>query len=294
MFNTFPIQSSQEDSSSTFSSGSEPKLKFSYLPDYYGAGKSNTLEGYASLTGSSIVLPSSPTNPIVCLSSAGSTIYSVTPSAAISGYDQWMGFWLNDDASLLYAVLKETGTSPDTYATITINSSGVVSTVGTDQPSVDFSVARYWSLSGSIIPQDGGGFKLISDEEYAVIDSAGQFTTQPTDIGTDGFSDLLPYLTDDNTYIAGLYGKQLGSSRPLGFSLVKNNRGARAIVTADMAPGIANIADRGGFLRWRDYVVTVEDAVTSNPLFRSALVKYGKNDFESYIAQWSKYSGVTL
>jgi len=294
MFNTFPTQSSQEDSSSNFSSGSEPKLKFSYLPDYYGAGKSNTLEGYASLTGSSIVLPFSGTNPIVCLSSTGSNIYSVAPSAAISGYDQWMGFWLNDDASLLYAVLKDTGTSPDTYAIITINSSGVVSTVGTDQPSVDFSVARYWSFLGGIIPQDDGGFKLISDKEYAIIDSAGQFTTQPTDIGTDGFSDLFPYLTDDNTYIAGLYGQQLGSGRPLGFSLVKNNRGARAIVSLDMAPGIANIEDRGGFLRWRDYVVTVEDSISSIPFFRSALVKYSKNDFESYIAQWSKYSGVTL
>jgi len=91
-----------------------------------------------------------------------------------------------------------------------------------------------------------------------------------------------------------LYGQQLGSGRPLGFSLVKNNRGARAIVTADMAPGIANIPDRGGFLRWRDYVVTVEDGISSVPFFRSALVKYSKNDFESYIAQWSKYSGVTL
>jgi len=82
MFNTFPTQSSSESTSTTTSIGDlGPVLKHSSLPAYRQSGNQRNLEGFASLSRSSIVLPNGVSGSLVLVDSTGSTIWSYAPGA---------------------------------------------------------------------------------------------------------------------------------------------------------------------------------------------------------------------
>lgn len=305
MFNTFPTQSSQEDSGSTFSSGLEPKLKVSYLPDYYSSGQFRSLEGYASLPRSSILMPANGADDFICQSSNGSTIYQKTnPNAVISGYDEWVGFWMNEVGTLLYIVMFDRGTTPYTYALVTVDAAGTVTTLGTDQPSSDFAVEREFTTGTGMIPQDDGGFKLISDKEYAVIDSAGQFTTQPTDIftGVDpilwgGEADHI-YMSDEGYLTGGITSNLIGGpSSAVGYVELMFGSGnslVQTIIKVENVRGFNNTASsslKAGLIPWKDYIVVFRPS--TNP-YRSEIVKYSREDFDKYLSELAQYTGVTL
>jgi len=306
MFNTFPTQSSQEDSGSTFSSGSEPKLKVSYLPDYYSSGSFRSLEGYASLPRSSILMPINGGDDFICQSSSGSTIFQKSnPNAVISGYDEWLGFWMNEAGTLLYIVMYDRGTTPYTYALVTVDDAGTVTTLGTDQPSSNFAVEREFTTGTGMIPQDDGGFKIVMDEQYAVIDAAGQFTTQPTDIftGVDPFlwggeADHI-YISDEGYLTGAITANVIGGSNSGGVGYVElmfgsGNSLVQTIIKVENVRGFNSTGSsslKGGLIPWKDYIVVFR--ANSNP-YRSETIKYSREDFDKYLSELAQYTGVTL
>lgn len=128
MFNTFPTQSSQDESGSgggSSSTGSEPSAVGDPISSFYSAGKADYLEGFSSLPGSSILLPTTNTGNLVLYDSTGSIVFSRAPSNIVAPMDRWVGFWMNDDATILYVVGRDTGGNPDIYYLVEVNSVGV-------------------------------------------------------------------------------------------------------------------------------------------------------------------------
>jgi len=297
MFNTFPTQSSSESTGTTTSSGDlGPVLNHSPLPAYYNNVATRNLEGFASLSRSSVSLPSNDTTNLVLFDSTGSTIWSYVPGNLNAAADRWAGFWLNDDATLLYVFASDTTVSPNAWYTFTIDAAGTIVELGNDQPALEFTNTSQWWTSGTGVQPDGtGGFKILHNVDaitgqYAILDSAGQFTTQPTDyyddgIGTPQVSAVSPYETESGYIISGIV---LSVDGRLNIGISNKYLSLQVNVSRDTFVGHAtSSSSEVGAIRWRDYVVPWDNNTT-----RGGLVKYSVSDFDKYASEMAEYYGV--
>jgi hypothetical protein len=295
-FNTFAIQDDSAGDTSTFAGSAVPTLRVSAVPSHWDAQKTNALEGFASSVGSQIKLPTTSSNALTCLDASGSALSGwpkANPAAVVATYDNWYGFWMNDDATLLYVVLVEVGSTPDTFALVTINVAGTVVTLGTDQPSSDFTTASFWASDAATIQPDGTGFKLLNayddatNAQFAIIDIAGQFTTDPTALYTDAALSMSAdpiYETADGFLIGGA--KQNTDSSDIEIEI--HNKTDNIVTTLPLGSVRGLGTTSGGFMRWRDYVVFWE----ASGVGRQGLLKSSVSDADTFAKQLAAYVGV--
>lgn len=305
MFNTFPTQSSQDESGSgggSSSTGSEPSAVGEPISSFYSAGKANYLEGFASLPGGSILLPTTNTGNLVAYDSTGSIIFSHSPSNVGPFIDRWVGFWLNDDATILYVVGRDISGAPDIYYLVEVNSGGVGTVVGSDNIDDDFDGTADWTGGTSIIPLSGGGFRIISlgDSggnvgisrcQFADIDSAGQFVTNRAQIFEDtqkdallfGFSNV--YESPDGFILNNL--QEVTASGLVSFTISNKKNVVRVTVENTRLLGGSNTANCG-FIRWRDYI-TILNTVDSE---RGAILKYPVLTFDEFLKDFGNSVGL--
>jgi len=291
MFNTFPTQSSSESTSTTTSIGDlGPVLKHSSLPAYRQSSNQINLEGFASLSRSSIVLPNGVSGSLVLVDSTGSTIWSYAPGAFNAAADSWAGFWMNDDATLMYVFASDTTVAPNAWYTSTVDAAGTIVELGNDQPALEFTTLSQWWTGGTGVQPDGtGSFKILhnvdaTNGQYAVLDSAGQFTTQPTDFYDDGMDapnvhGSSPYETDGGYIISDI----IGSSGRINLGITHKYSSIDMNISSDTFLGWGGRS----VIRWRDYVVTWHTSGS-----REGLVKYSVSDFDKYASEMGEYYGV--
>lgn len=305
MFNTFPTQSSQDESGSgggSSSTGSEPSAVGEPISSFYSAGKANYLEGFASSPGGSILLPTTNTGNLVAYDSTGSIIFSRSPSNVAALMDRWVGFWMNDDATILYVVGRDISGDPDKYYLVEVNSGGVDTVVGSDNIDDDFDGNGDWTGGTSIIPLSGGGFRIISlgDSggsvgigrcQFADIDSAGQFVTNRAQIFEDtqkdaflfGFSNV--YESPDGFILNNL--QEVTASGLVSFTISNKKNVVRVTVENTRLLGGSNTANCG-FIRWRDYI-TILNTVDSE---RGAILKYPVLTFDEFLKDFGNSVGL--
>ena len=296
-FNTLPTKEGGSGGSVTATTSNVPVLATSSLPAYWANNQTDYKEGYASHPNGAIELPSSSTAALTHYDASGSTVWTkANPGTALAGYDTWVGFYLDNDAVLLYVWLRETGTTPNTYALISINSLGTVATIGTDQPGVDFTADCAYLSGSSISPDGSGGFKILNSvndptAQYAAIDSAGQFTTQPTTLYTNAQlgcqAVIYPYETADGLIPSdALLSVANGVS---GVSMALHNK-TNGGISVQLPPSSLPLAPSGGtgFMRWRDYITFVDSA--GNHGFT---LKTTPTQFDTYIKQLAAYIGLS-
>lgn len=279
--------------------GDTPELRGESLPTFRGRNLPNSAPGYASSAGSAILLPISDTSTLSAVDVTGSTLWSFTAasfSAAITGQiTSWVGFYMNDAATLLFGVGLDNATTNDTFYLFTINASGTINEIGTDQPSTDFVTEPQWSDFGTIQPDGSGGFEIFSggstvaNSQFAIINSSGTFTTDPT----------LVFSNANAAAGVGMYetsgGKILG---PLGSSPTTNNTTTNVSNKTDTAfvvlpyNAVKAIDGQGNgffFLRWQDFIITWDASAAEQQegrfkyteaqvdAFADALLSYGGN-----------------
>ena len=123
--------------------------------------------------------------------------------------------------------------------------------------------------------------------QYAVLDSAGQFTTDPTDYYDDGMvsprvSSFSPYETESGVIISTLDG-DIGGRLSLGIT----NKYLTLIASVSSDTFVGQSLTATSVMRWRDYVVLVGTGGS-----RTALVKYSVSDFDKYASEMAEYYGV--
>lgn len=304
MFNTFPTQSSQDESGSGGSSSTDsaPSAAGELISSFYSAGKANYLEGFASLPGSSVSMPTTKTGALTLYDSTGSVVWAKTPSGAYAFIDNWVGFWMNEDATLIYIVGRDVSASPDLYYTATFDASGVSALVGGDNIDADFTGTEDWTGGTSIIPLSGGGFRIISLGDnsgnvrvdwcaFADLDSAGQFVTNKTQLFEDtvpdallfGFSSI--YESSDSFILNNL--QEVTESGLVSFTISNGENIVRVTVENTRLLGGSNTANCG-FIQWRDYVTILN---TSDSL-RGAILKYPVLTFDKFLKDFGNSVGL--
>ncbi|MBL4680851.1 MAG: hypothetical protein JKY88_09030 [Pseudomonadales bacterium] len=134
----------------------------------------NRLEGYSG-DGDYIELPSSAADTIEYFNSAGSSQWTVSQANVHANIDDWVGFLF--DASLIYLVGVDEGTTPNTYYTASINSAGTIVNIGNAQPSSDFTTAAAAWWTNTIVTN---GSSLI---QRAAVGSGNIFVRQTNGAG---------------------------------------------------------------------------------------------------------------
>jgi hypothetical protein len=277
--------------------GSTPVLQGTQLPSYWDNNQQNVLEGFVGSVGSSIELPTTGTGSLICYDATGSTLWSYITANINAADNQYLGFWMNDAADLLYVVTIDTDTTPDTYRLSSINLAGTIVNIGNDQPSVEFATSNaYWTTNGMIQPDGSGGFTIIKgsstagNDEFAVMDSSGTFTTSPARIttvnanhGIYGYS----YKTDNGYW---LYQVTLNSSNfHAQISISNETDNSPALLPYNNLNGCA-ISTDSGFIAWRDYVIGVDGS--SN--VRRGNKKFTKAQINAFATQLAAYTGVKI
>jgi hypothetical protein len=292
-FPTFPTQTTATADESVFAGTTAPVLRVSALPSYWNAQSSTYLEGFASSVGSAISLPITDTAALTCYSATGSTLWSkANPAAALATYDHWYGFWLNDDATLLYVSVVENSTTPNTFGLITIDVAGTVATLGTDTPASDFTTANdFWKLGSNMQPDGTGGFKLLNalattTAQYAVIDAAGQFTTDPTAL----YANASAAFTSDPAVYETADGYLIGANTAAGGTATATlHNGTTVLIASIQEENLRGSGPVMGYTRWRDYVVTWYSAGT-----RTDSLKSSKTDMDTFAKSLATYVGIEL
>jgi hypothetical protein len=166
----------------------------SNVNEYNGLWNGNRYEGFTG-DGDYIELPTAAGNSVEYFNSAGSSQWTVAKEDIHASVEDWCGFFF--DGSLIYGVVVDEGTTPNTYYTYSINSAGTVTNIGNAQPSPDFETAAagWWNVGlttsgGSNVQRalKGSGNIFMSqvsatNGEFAEIDiSNGTFVSAPADI----------------------------------------------------------------------------------------------------------------
>lgn len=188
--------------------------------------RSERIPGYSS-DGDYFDLPTSSTDSLVYVNSAGSTVYTKAYTDLHANVDQWCGFYF--DGTDMWAVGVDTGTTPDTYYTATINSAGTVTAVGNAQPTTDFTTAPAWDAQGTNLWYDGSAnLKLFSDSEVMSIATADGTISVDTAAAISGQVDYWVYQTTNGLFVSAL-DLQNDVSKPIEFA-VGNSSGQTATV----------------------------------------------------------------
>jgi hypothetical protein len=268
-----------------------PRLTGAALPSYYGMADTQTLEGYASSVGSSIEIPDADSSAISAKDVSGSTLWTVsiaTASAAVVGdITNWVQFWMNTDATLLYVIVLDTGTTNDTWHIITIDVAGTIGDVGSSQPSSDFSTITTWPNAGCT-PDGSGGFKIFSIDQFLVIDNTGTITTQPTSLYTNAEA-----TAGNNVFETGndnILTLITVSQTTRNASVIVSNKTDVAQVYFPIEAIKAVPITSAKMMRWRDYNTPWD--TTGGPL--SGQFKYTDAQIDAFVDEVLTYAGLSL
>jgi len=154
-----------------------------------GSMNTNKPEGFLG-NGDYFLLPLASGNDIEYYNNADSQVWAIDKTTLLVASDKWIGFWLNDDKSLLYVVTMENSTVPETYQLSTINAAGTIVAIGAaDQPSTDSTTyggdynVSIASAGGSMIQPNAAG-----DIEICITQTAGDLGIAVMDISTGQFT----------------------------------------------------------------------------------------------------------
>jgi hypothetical protein len=166
VFNTLPSNSVGGDGSTTTATGSLgvlPTLKPKTLADSAKFYNLNfALEGFNG-DGDRIELPTGSGNTLDYYNNANAVQWTVSRTADINAATtNWCGFYYDKTDDLIYMVAVDSTTTPDTFFTASVNSSGTVVNIGNAQPSVDFAATPGWhngpnSNQSSLIQRESDG-----------------------------------------------------------------------------------------------------------------------------------------
>ena len=103
----------------------------------------NRMEGFIG-DGDYIELPISSGTSVVYFNNADVQQFSISRTAIAGTSENWVGFTFDKTDSLIYVVVVDEGTTPDTFFLASINVSGTIVNIGSGQPSVDFVTPTNW------------------------------------------------------------------------------------------------------------------------------------------------------
>ena len=276
-----------------------PTLRGTALPTFFGRNLRQTAPGYASSVGSAIFLPDTSTATVVANDVTGSALWTFTIAsftAAITGtVTNWVGWYMNDAATELFGIALDTGTVNDTFYLFSINVSGTITEIGNNQPSSDFTVAPpSWGATSSIITDGSGGFKIVvtsinaSGSEFAIMDSTGTFTTDPTAIMTNANAGPgnAAYETTGGKLLSEVESDPTTNTTTL---KVSNKTDSAVIVLPyDAVKGIATGTNGMFFIRWQDFIIIWDAAAAGN---MEGKFKYTEAQVDTFADDLLAYGG---
>lgn len=229
--------------------------------------KGNSVEGFAG-DGDYIDLPITVGSNVEYFNAAGVSQWTVSRGNVDAAIDHWAGFFFDDN--LIYVVGVDTGTSPRTYYTASIDSSGTVVNIGNDQPVSDFNVGggnEWWNTSvftgasSSSIQREAVGsgnilmYALITGgwETMTISIANGSILLDPSET-VDTASTNLPWLSQSGIFIAVSLG---GAS-----NVVTMNAGSYGSqFMGDDIRSVIGVPRTGNYIKmtqWKNSVVNVD------------------------------------
>jgi len=110
----------------------------------------NAFEGFNS-DGDRIELPTAAAVSLEYFNAAGASQFTVARTAIAAASDDWVGPMFDKQDGLIYVVVVDEGTSPNTYFLASIDSAGTIVNIGNDQPSSDFTTtATTWYNTAAV------------------------------------------------------------------------------------------------------------------------------------------------
>ena len=111
--------------------------------------QSNRYEGFLG-NRDYVELPVLTGNNLEYFNNSGASQFTVSKANIHANVDDWVGFMFDRTDSLIYIVAVDEGTTPNTYYTASVNSSGTVVNIGNAQPSSDFTTtATGWWINSA-------------------------------------------------------------------------------------------------------------------------------------------------
>lgn len=228
-----------------------------------------TVEGFSG-GGDFIELPAAIASVVEYFNSSGASQWTLDKTTINAAIDAWVGFYLDATDNLLYIIAKDTGTTPNTYYTASMNAAGTLVNIGNDQPTVDFSiptgtgwngqgaghssVARDVDGSGNLFIRQREGQEMEIDITDGTAGDAVAFYNLPST------SKVYNYKTADGTYIAT--GPRSASIIPV--NLVTNDFNF-PVTMMDASSGLSQ-AGGSVFLilqAWKGYVTLIAATATA-------------------------------
>lgn len=118
---------------------------------FANSSQSNRYEGFNG-DRDYVELPILTGNNLEYFNNADASQFTVSKSDINAAVDDWVGFIFDKTDSLIYIVAVDEGTTPNTYYTASVNSSGTVVNIGNAQPSSDFTTAATgWWVTVSVV-----------------------------------------------------------------------------------------------------------------------------------------------
>lgn len=213
-FNKFPVRRvTTESTASPFLAPQLVREPYPTAAIFPLQANSNRYEGFVG-DKDYIELPINSAGNIEYFNSAEVSQFTVNLTAIAPTSDDWGGFTFDKTDALIYVVVVDEGTAPNTYFFASVNVSGTVVNIGNAQPGVEFATASgNWyntsaSDNGSSTIQraaDGSGNMFMRQtnvtgmEEMEINISTGAIVSDPAVIDTD-IIDVAWKTSDGNYY----------------------------------------------------------------------------------------------
>lgn len=182
-FNTFPVKtasSSATDSTITVTGQLLPpqlvRENYATAARFANQQQSNRFEGFNG-DGDYVELPIAAGNSLAYFNSSDASQFTVARTTIAAASDDWVGFTFDSVDNLIYVVVVDEGTTPNTYFLASVNVSGTVVNIGNAQPGTDFvTTTTSWYHSS---PQSTGGTTI----QRAADGTGNMFVRQTNSVG---------------------------------------------------------------------------------------------------------------
>jgi len=259
-------------------------------------GLADIVPGFAG-NGDYIKLPYTGETTLYYYSNANVLLWSKAVTSIHANCDLWVGFTYDNIDNIIYGVAVDTGTSPYTYYTFSINSAGTITNIGNAVPLASYTAA--WvtqvSVGGSSLIQrvspGSGNLKLRSTTQTGGLECElsiinGVFTSQPTTI-YDGYSFyfMCDYKNSNGVSIGGFIVQPTGA-------LVQISKRYPVRIVLPYTCGVPSHSYDGHGLKpivWGDYIALVS---VHNYPYIFGPVLFDRTEFDAWMDDLAEVAGI--
>lgn len=176
-----------------------PRLTPTAVDMYDGRVQANVVPGW-DRDGDYIIFGYGASGELKYYDETGVLQWTKTLANVNANVDEWVGWHVTD--TLVYGVAMDTGTTPATYYTFSVNQAGTLTNIGNAQPSANFTTVNGWDDRDVNVFLSGSNLIVCCEgEQMSLSTSDGSVASDPADIVAPDPTSGLIYQTADGFWM---------------------------------------------------------------------------------------------